>query len=72
MLRRTKFYVSIDVCSNMSSNRMKSRTSRRYENLKYMTRSDNTNDINEYIKKKHCLDNLQSMNEHMILSSPYY
>ena len=51
MLRRTKFNVSIDVWSKMSSNRMKSGTSRRYENFKYITRSDNTNDIKEYTKK---------------------
>ena len=67
MLRRTKFNVSIDVWSKMSSNRMKSGTSRRYENFKYITRSDNTNDINKYTKKEHCLDNLHSMNEHMIV-----
>ena len=44
MLWRTKFNVSIDVWSKMSSNRIKSGTSRRYENFKYITRSDNTND----------------------------
>ena len=44
MLWRIKFNVPGDVWSKMSSNRMKSGTSRRYENFKYITRSDNTND----------------------------
>ena len=41
MVSRTKFNVSIDVWSKMSSNRRKSETSRRYKHLKYSTRSDN-------------------------------
>ena len=41
-------------------------------NFKYITRSDNTNDINEYIKKEHCLDNLHSKNEHKIVNSLHY
>ena len=52
MLRRVKFNVSIDVWSEMSSNRRKSRVSRRYKNFKYITRSDSRDDINEYIKKR--------------------
>ena len=51
MLRRTNFNVSIDVWSKMSSNRIKSGASRKYENFNYIARSNNTNDINEYTKK---------------------
>ena len=50
MKRRTIFNVSIDVYCKMSTNRMKAGTSRRYENFKYITRSDNTNDSYEHIK----------------------
>ena len=68
MLWRIKFNVSNDVWSKMSSNRMKSGTSRRYEIFKYITRSDNTNDkLMNTPKKEHYLDNLSSMNEHIIV-----
>ena len=65
MLCRTKFNVSIEVCSKISSNRRKSGTSIKYETFKYITKSDSRKDINECTKNKHCLDNLHvSMNEH--------
>ena len=50
----------------------KLRASRRYENFKYITRSDSRDDINEYTNKGYCLDNLHSMNEHMIVNCLYY
>ena len=68
MLWRIKFNVSSDVWSKMSSNRKKSGTSRRYENFKYITRSDNTNDkLMNTPKKEQCLDN-----EHMIVNNLHY
>ena len=51
MIRRTIFNVSIDVYCKMSTNRMKAETSRRYENFKYITRSDNINHSYEHNKK---------------------
>ena len=52
MLRRTKFNVPIKICRKTSSNGRKLGTSRKYENFKYIIRSDSRNDINEYTKRK--------------------
>ena len=51
MIGRTIFDVYIDVYCKMSTNRMKAETRRRYENFKYIIRSDITSDTYEHAKK---------------------
>ena len=50
----------------------KLRASRRYENFKYITRSDSRDDINEYNNKGTLSWYLHGMNEHMIVNSLHY